>query len=96
MKISNYSLNYSSLLAAGKMDIPGFLSLCRELDLEGASLHLQNLTRTDSDYLKQIRRVYLDSGLSVSMFTVRPDSTAASEKSDALSVFLLTGPLRRD
>ena len=53
MKISNYSLNYSSLLAAGQMDILGFLSLCRELGLEGASLHLQNLPRTDSEYLKK-------------------------------------------
>jgi len=70
MKISNYSLNYSNLFAAGQMDIAGFLSLCRELGLEGASLHLQNLPRTDSDYLKQLRRTYLDSGLSVSMFTV--------------------------
>ncbi len=104
MKISNYSLNYSSLLAAGKMDIPGFLSLCRELGLEGASLHLQNLTRTDSDYLKQIRRVYLDSGLSVSMFTVTtnfglPESLHAAEFSKAQEALrvaeLLGAPLLR-
>ena len=41
MKISNYSLNYSEPLSSGEMDLFGFLSLCGQLDLEGASLHPQ-------------------------------------------------------
>ncbi len=73
MKISNYSLNYSDLLRRGQMDILQFLTLCRELGLEGASLHLQNLESTRPEYLKRIRRAYLDHGLSVSMFTVTTD-----------------------
>ncbi len=73
MKISNYSLNYSALIAQGRMDIFQFLALCRELGLEGASLHLQNLAGTQPEYLKRIRRAYLDHGLSVSMFTVSTD-----------------------
>ncbi len=70
MKISNYSLNYSELLSSGRMDILQFLMLCRELGLEGASLHLANLASTEPDYLKQVRRAYLDHGLSVAMFAV--------------------------
>lgn len=73
MKISNYSLNYSALIAQGRMDIFQFLALCRELGLEGASLHLQNLAGTQPEYLKRIRRAYLDHGLSVSIFTVSTD-----------------------
>jgi len=70
MKISNYSLNYSELLSSGKMDVFGFLSLCGQLDLEGASLHIRNLPETGTELLKKIRRDYLDNGLSVSMFSV--------------------------
>lgn len=73
MKISNYSLNYSALIAQGRMDIFQFLSLCRELATEGASLHLQNLESTRPEYLKRIRRAYLDHGLAVSIFTVSTD-----------------------
>src|SRR5262249_2887056 len=70
MKLSNYSLNYAALLKAGELDIFGFLALCRELGLEGASLHLDNLASTEISYLRRLRRAYLDEGLSVSMFTV--------------------------
>ena len=70
MKISNYSLNYSSLLSNRKMDLFGFLSLCRQLDLEGASMHIRNLSEIGSEFLKKIRRAYLDNGLSISMFGV--------------------------
>jgi gluconolactonase len=80
MKISNYSLNYAALIAERKMDIFQFLALCRELGLEGASLHLQNLQSTQPDYLKQIRRAYLDHGLSLSMFTVSTDFGQPEEK----------------
>ena len=80
MKISNYSLNYAALIAERTMDVFQFLALCRELGLEGASLHLQNLQSTQPDYLKQIRRAYLDHGLSVSIFTVSTDFGQPEEK----------------
>ena len=70
MKISNYSLNYSRLIADGEMDVFGFLAHCRELGTDGASLHIQNLPDTQTETLKRIRRAYLDHGLSMSMFTV--------------------------
>jgi gluconolactonase len=73
MKLSNYSLNYSDALRARKMEVFDFLVLCRSLELEGASLHVADLPSTDRDYLKRVRRAYLDSGLSVSMLTVSTD-----------------------
>ena len=80
MKLSNYSLNYRDLIIQGSMDIFKFLALCRELGLDGASIHLQNLQSTQTDYLKQIRRAYLDNGLSVSMFTVSTDFGQPQER----------------
>ncbi|HEY3131947.1 MAG TPA: SMP-30/gluconolactonase/LRE family protein [Acidobacteriota bacterium] len=102
MKISNYSLNYSRLLAQRKMDVFRFLGLCRELGVEGASLHIRDLESTQPDYLKKIRRAYLDHGLSVSMFTVttdfgKPDPAQEFEKArEAIRVALFLGaPLLR-
>ncbi len=82
MKLSNYSLNYGKLLAAGQMDVGQFLSLCRQLGVEGASLHVRDLPSTRADDLKRIRRAYLDHGLSVSMFTVTTNFGIAGEKQE--------------
>jgi sugar phosphate isomerase/epimerase len=73
LKISNYSLNYAKFLAGGQMSILDFLTLCRNLAIEGASLHVQNLPKLSTDYLKTLRRAYLDHGLSMAMFTVSTD-----------------------
>lgn len=73
IKISNYSLNYSRLLAQGQMTVLQFLDLCRELGVEGASLHVRDLPELSTAYLRQVRRAYLDRGLSMSMFTVSTD-----------------------
>src|SRR5688572_18405420 len=80
MKLSNYSLNYASALAQGRMDIFDFLALCRGLGLEGASLHIANLKSTETAYLKRIRRAYLDQGLSISIFTVSTDFGKPEER----------------
>ena len=80
MKLSNYSLNYRDLIIQGSIDIFKFLAFCRELGLDGASIHLQNLQSTQTDYLKQIRRAYLDNGLSVSMVTVSTDFGQPQER----------------
>ena len=69
MKLSNYSLNYSN----HSLDIFGFLERCRQLGVEGASIHIRNLQTTEIEYLKKIRRSYLDQGLAISMFTVTTD-----------------------
>ena len=80
MKLSNYSLSYGRLFNDGKMDVFQFLSLCRQLGVEGASLHIRNLASTEPDYLKRVRRVYLDLGLSVSQFTVSTNFGLPAER----------------
>jgi sugar phosphate isomerase/epimerase len=73
MKISNYSLNYARFIERGEMDAFGFLEVCRQMSVEGASLHVNNLAGTTTEYLSKIRRAYLDKGLSISLFTVSTD-----------------------
>lgn len=73
IRISNYSLNYSRALAQGQMTIFQFLSACREMGADGASLHVRDLPDLGTAYLKKVRRAYLDLGLSMSMFTVSTD-----------------------
>ena len=70
IRICNYSLNYARMLGRGEMTIFDFLGLCRKLDIDGASLHVQNLPEIGTGYLKQLRRAYLDHGLSMGVFTV--------------------------
>lgn len=70
LRISNYSLNYSAQIARGQLSILDFLVLCRKLNIEGASLHARDLPSLSADYLKTIRRAYLDHGLSMAAFTV--------------------------
>src|SRR5438270_9160125 len=83
MKLSNYSLNYAALFTSGRMDVFGFLSLCRQLGVEGASLHTRQLASMEPDYLKKVRRAYLDEGLSVSQFTVSTNFGVAPERQEA-------------
>lgn len=88
MRISNYSLNYSRQLRDGKMNIFEFLALCRKQGCDGASLHIRNLASTRSDYLRKVRRAYLDNGLSMSMFSVstnfgQPEAKHAAELAKA-------------
>jgi gluconolactonase len=68
MKLSNYTLNY-----AKPFDVFAFLATCRELGLEGASLHVRDLPGTTPVVLARIRRAMLDQGLSLAMVTVSTD-----------------------
>jgi sugar phosphate isomerase/epimerase len=70
LHISDYSLNYSQQIGAGKMTIFDFLSQCRRLGTDAASIHIRNLPTISTGFLKKVRRAYLDNGLSMSMFTV--------------------------
>lgn len=70
LHISDYSLNYSRQISDGKMTIFDFLSQCRRLRTDAASIHIRNLPTIATGYLKKVRRAYLDNGLSMSMFTV--------------------------
>jgi sugar phosphate isomerase/epimerase len=73
LKLSNYSLNYSDKIGRAEMDVFRFLRLCRELGLDGASLHLRDLPGTKSETLAKVRRAYLDEGLSVTMLSISSD-----------------------
>lgn len=84
MRVSNYTLNYSGLFRTGEIDIFGFLALCRELKVDGASIHIVNLPDTSDDFLKRVRRAYLDNGLSVSMFSVTTDFGSEENATTAL------------
>src|SRR3954470_22326930 len=69
MKVSIYSLSYTPQFTRGELDVFKFLSLCRQLGAEGASLHVRHLDSTRPEYLRRVRRAYLDEGLSVSQLT---------------------------
>jgi len=73
MKLSNYSMNYAGQIARNEMDVYRFLGLCREMGMDGASLHVRDLPGTTSETLARVRRAYLDQGLSVTMVTVSTD-----------------------
>jgi sugar phosphate isomerase/epimerase len=82
MKISNYSLSYATLFRQGGMDVFQFLSLCRQLGVDGASLYVGNLQTTEADYLKKVRRAYLDAGLSISQVAVSTNFGLPNERHD--------------
>lgn len=79
MKLRNHSVNYE-VLQDGTIDIFAYLSVCRQLELEGASLHVRNLESTERDFLKRVRRVYLDQGLAVGLCTVSTDFGQPAER----------------
>jgi sugar phosphate isomerase/epimerase len=52
------------------MDLPKFILEARALGLDGVDLHMQHLKSFDRIYLKQLRRICLDNGLSIPSFPV--------------------------
>lgn len=104
MKLSNYSLNYPMLFSNGELDVFRFLSLCRQLGVEGASLHTRHIPSADKDDLKKVRRAYLNEGLSVSIYTVstnfgvpaaRQDDELAKARAAMQTALFLGAPLLR-
>jgi len=70
MRLSCLSLSYQNQFKAGKMDLPAFIKTARSLALDGVDLHMQHLRSFDRIYLKQLRRMCLDNGMSVPSFPV--------------------------
>ncbi len=85
IRISNYSLNYSGQIAQGRMTVFDFLAVCRKLDVDGASLHVQNLPDLGPETLKRIRRACLDHGLSMAIFTVSTNFGTAERQEKELA-----------
>src|SRR5260221_3868081 len=70
MRLSCLSLSYQNQFKAGKMDLPGFIRTARALGFDGVDLHMQHLRGFDRIYLKTLRRMCLDNGMSVPSFPV--------------------------
>lgn len=80
MKLSNYSLSYGPHFTQGQLDVFRFLGVSRDLGVEGASLHIRQMESTLSEYLKRVRRGYLDAGLAVSQLTVSTNFGLPAER----------------
>ena len=52
------------------MDIFKFIQQCRALNFDGIDPHMNNLGGTGKDHLKKVRRLALDSGLSIASMCV--------------------------
>jgi gluconolactonase len=85
MKLSNYSLNYTSGAgrSAREFSLDTFFGTCRELGLEGASLHLRDLPDLEQARLARVRRSLLDHGLSLAMATVSTNFGVVEARQDA-------------
>ena len=104
MRLCCLSLSYARQFNAGTMDIFKFLDTCRELNLDGVSVHIRNLSGTDKAHLKEVRRRGLDLGLTMACFCVStrfggPDDTHPAEIAkarEAMEVGMFLGaPLLR-
>ena len=83
MRLSCLSLSYQNQFKAGKMDLPGFIRTTRTLAFDGVDLHMQHLKGFDRIYLKQLRRMCLDNGMSVPSFPVSTEFGLYPERVNA-------------
>lgn len=83
MRLSCLSLSYQNQFKAGKMDLPKFISAARGLGFDGVDLHMQHLKSFDRIYLKQLRRMCLDNGMSVPSFPVSTEFGLYPERVNA-------------
>ena len=79
MRLSCLTLSFNGLFRAGKMDIFGFLSKCRALDLDGVDIHMSSLKDNSLPHLKEVRRRALDMGLSISCLGVSTEYGRSAE-----------------
>lgn len=73
IRLDCHSLSFGHLNGPGGMDVFRFLDTCRELSLDGVTLHTDSLKGTDRPHLKEVRRRCLDLGLTISCFCVSTD-----------------------
>jgi len=62
------------------MDLPKFITTARGLGFDGADLHMAHLKSFDRIYLKQLRRMLLDNGLSVPSFPISTEFGQSAER----------------
>ena len=80
MRLSCLSLSYQNQFRTGKMDLPKCIREVRALGLDGIDLHMQHLKSFDRIYLKQLRRMCLDNGLSIPSFPVSTEFGMSAER----------------
>ncbi|MBK5294539.1 MAG: sugar phosphate isomerase/epimerase [Acidobacteriia bacterium] len=83
MRLSCLSLSYQNQFRTGKMDLPKFIVQARAMGLDGVDLHMQHLTSFDKIYLKRLRRMCLDNGMSVPSFPVSTEFGMYPERINA-------------
>lgn len=83
MRLSCLSLSYSAQFRAGKMDLPKFITAARAIGFDGVDLHMQHLKSFDRIYLKQLRRICLDNGMSIPSFPVSTEFGQFPERINA-------------
>jgi len=80
MRLSCLSLSYQNQFRSGKMDLAKFIREARALAFDGVDLHMQHLKSFDRIYLKQLRRMCLDNGLSIPSFPVSTEFAMYPER----------------
>jgi L-ribulose-5-phosphate 3-epimerase len=83
MRLSCLSLSYQNQFKAGKMDLPKFITTARGLSFDGVDLHMAHLKSFDRIYLKQMRRMCLDNGMSVPSFPISTEFGRFPERVNA-------------
>ena len=69
MRLCCLSLSFQNQFKAGKMDVFKFIELCRALNFDGVDPHFRDLP-PDQAGMKRLRRLMLDTGLSMASMCV--------------------------
>lgn len=70
MKLSIMSLSYQREFAAGRLDLAGFLDLCRELDADGVDLNTRSFRDESAAALLAIKEQCLRLGLVIACLSI--------------------------
>lgn len=70
MKLGCMSLSYKDAIAAGNMDLVGFIDRAFELRLDGIDIHTRAFASAEPEYLRDIRMRCLKRGLAISYIGV--------------------------
>ena len=65
IKLSLQSLSYRDTFVSGELDLFGIIDKASELRLDGIDIHFAHFASTADDYLREVRRACIDSGLSI-------------------------------
>lgn len=67
MKTSSSSWSYHRTIAAGQMDMFGFIEECAHLGMDGVELLCEHFASTDTDYLRKLKHACTSRYLSIAM-----------------------------